>query len=167
MLRPFATKTSTDVFDDTTIEAQPPRSHQLPRRSQVSTYALEGADRLKSVFLIEADGASIGHVDLQIVRFHAIVLQDFLGGVLAAPLHLEATERVDALRREADVTDDRNARAHRSDGVHARQRIARGSPDAWSRVRRADADQACILVRASDEASTSAGGCAVTALLRF
>src|SRR5439155_493432 len=36
------------------------------------------------------------------------VLEDLLGGVLAAPLDLEAAERVDALRREANVADDRN-----------------------------------------------------------
>jgi hypothetical protein len=45
MLRPFATETSTDVFDDPTIEAQPSGSHQLASRGQVGTHALEGADR--------------------------------------------------------------------------------------------------------------------------
>ena len=45
MLRPFTAETSTDVFDDATIEAQPPGSHQGARRGQISTHALEGADR--------------------------------------------------------------------------------------------------------------------------
>ena len=45
MLRPFATETGTDVFDDTTIEAQASGSHQGTRRSQVRTHALECAHR--------------------------------------------------------------------------------------------------------------------------
>src|SRR2546428_8260079 len=45
MLGTFATEAGTDVFDDTTIEAQPSGSHQLARRSQVGTDALEGAYR--------------------------------------------------------------------------------------------------------------------------
>ena len=43
MLRTFATETGTDVFDDTTIEAQPPGSDQVARRGQVRTHALKCA----------------------------------------------------------------------------------------------------------------------------
>src|SRR5437588_11950463 len=45
MLGAFATETSTDMFDHATIETQPPRSHQGARRGQVSTHALEDAER--------------------------------------------------------------------------------------------------------------------------
>jgi len=46
VLRAFATETSTDMFDDTTIEAQPSGSDQDARRGQIGTQALEDTDRL-------------------------------------------------------------------------------------------------------------------------
>src|SRR5881398_2521909 len=41
MLGTFATKASTDVFDDATIETQPPGSNQGSLRGQIRTHALE------------------------------------------------------------------------------------------------------------------------------
>ena len=43
MLGTCAAETGTDVFDDTTMEAQPPGSDQVARTGQVCTHALEGA----------------------------------------------------------------------------------------------------------------------------
>ena len=45
MLGTFATETGTDVFDDATIEAQPPGSQQGTRGGQIGTHALDGTDR--------------------------------------------------------------------------------------------------------------------------
>jgi hypothetical protein len=45
MLRAFATETSTDMFDHTTIEAQPSGSDQGARRGQVRTHALKDTER--------------------------------------------------------------------------------------------------------------------------
>ena len=43
MLGTFATETGTDVFDDTTIEAQAPGSDQVAMAGQICTHALERA----------------------------------------------------------------------------------------------------------------------------
>ncbi len=106
MLRPFTAETSPEVFDDTTIEAQPPGSHQLARGGQVRTQALEDAHRLLRRVEGTLDDGLTQHLDGP-GKTDAIGIQAL---ALSRPQH-QAADRIMSQQQGVEFLQDQLGRA--------------------------------------------------------